>query len=435
MSNLKPEIEEGNVEYKRFLINIDDVRLEQLSTQMRWRLEEGDNEAIYYLGINDNGSIYPLNSDEKIETFKNFNFLVEKNKAEIINWENIKIDKPDESYYKITIRKVNPILPEIRVLLLGDSLTGKTTFLANLILGKLYSDKSDPRIYMMNHKHELESKKTSSTNCNYVVDNNIKYAFIEAPGYHEYSRTKYKLLLGTSPDVVLLFLNPDGNPNKFDKFICDNLFIPYIPIDIFNSNSEFNSKKLIDKTNLFNAINHQYKSGFFNDTQLKINILNVYPHNDLGQVVSGFLASGKIKVGQQITWSYRDEVAICKVNSIHINSEPTNELATAQMLTLCLKPNKPIKKNWKHGTLLNTNNNCNNNINQVIFTFQKFIGSANLPNSVYGFCSNRIVYIYNITNTNTNEQYTGYVSNLILQDNTIVVDFESVKGIIKIISN
>jgi len=82
MSILKPEIEEGNVEYKRFLINIDDTRLEQLATQMNWRLEEGDNEAIYYLGVNDNGSIYKLSPIEKMETFKNFNLLVEKNKAE-----------------------------------------------------------------------------------------------------------------------------------------------------------------------------------------------------------------------------------------------------------------------------------------------------------------------------------------------------------------
>ena len=45
MSILNPEIEEGNIEYKRFLINIDESRLEQLSTQMKWRLKEGDNEA------------------------------------------------------------------------------------------------------------------------------------------------------------------------------------------------------------------------------------------------------------------------------------------------------------------------------------------------------------------------------------------------------
>jgi len=428
MQVLKPEVEEGNVEYKRFLINIDDVRLEQLATQMRWRLEEGDNEAIYYLGVNDNGSIYQLSPMEKTETFKNFNLLVEKNKAEIISCENIKISKSNESYYRITIRRVAPILPEIRVLLLGDSETGKTTFLANLILNKPHTDKSDSRIYMMNHKHELESKKTSSTNCNYIVYNKIKYVFIEAPGYHEYSRTKFKLLLGTCPDVILLFDDSDGKPNKFDKFICDNLSIPYISINVFNPKSNYNSKKPLDKSKLFESIGQIYKPNTYNNSQVKINILNVYPHNDLGTVVSGFLASGKVKVGQQLSWSYRDETTNCKVNSIHINSEPTNEISAGQMLTLCLKPTNPIKKNWKHGTLLNIN--CAQIKKQIVFNYQKFNNSVNLPSSIYGFCSNRIVHVYNINYNNG--QYTGTIVNYIPGDNIIVVDFGLAKGLIKI---
>ncbi len=424
MQVLKPEIEEGNVEYKRLLINLDSTRLEQLSTQMRWRLEEGENEAIYYLGINDNGSIYQMNQSEKEETLNNFNLLVGKNQAEIIKWEN-----PDESYFKITIRKINPILPEIRVLLLGDSESGKTTFLANLILNKFYSEKIDPRIYMMNHKHELESKKTSSVNCNYVVHNKIKYAFIEAPGYPEYSRTKFKLVLGTCPDIVLLFVNPDGNPNKFDKFILDNLSIPYIPIDIFNGNSEYNTRKQINKTNLFEKIYKIHKPKPYNKTKTKINILNMYPHNDLGIVVSGFLESGKIKVGQQLIWTYREETSTCKVNSIHINSEPTNETCANQMLTLCLKTNNKIKKNWKHGILSSIE--LNESWKEIKFTFEKFSNSANLSSSVYGFCSNRIVHIFNIRFTNG--QFCGTIRNYIQGDNLVLIDFDSVKGIIKII--
>jgi hypothetical protein len=427
MEILKPEIEEGNIEYKRFLINIDNKRLEHLATQMRWRLKEGDNEAIYYLGINDNGSIYQMNKSEKEETLKNFNLLIEKIQAEIICFEN-----PDELYFKITIRNINPILPEIRVLLLGDSESGKTTFLANLILNKSYSEKIDPRIYLMNHKHELESKKTSSVNCNYVTDEKIKYAFIEAPGYHEYSKTKFKLLLSTCPDIILLFVNSDGNPNKFDKFIVDNLAIPHFQIDIFNSNSAYNSRNQINKSNLFCKINQICKQNQYNKSHTKINVLNMYPHNDLGIVVSGFLESGKIKIGQQLTWTYRDETSICKVNSIHINSEPTNEICTNQMLTLCLGTNQQIKKSWKHGILSSIE--LNETLKEIKFTFQKFYNlanSTNLPNSLYGFCSNRIVHIFNIKFANG--QFTGTIRNYIKGDNLVIIDFKSIKGIINII--
>lgn len=432
MSGLNPEIEEGNIEYKRYLINLDRVRLEQLATQMKWRLTEGDNEAIYYLGVNDNGSIYPMEPSEAIETFENFNLLVNKNNAEIINLSSIIIQDENSSnvtYYKATIRKSNPILPEIRVLLLGDSESGKTTFLANLILEKAHNERTDPRIYLMNHKHEIETKKTSSANCNYIIHNQIKYAFIEAPGYYEYTRTKYKLLLGTCPDIILLFANPDGNPNKFDNFICENLSIPFIHIDIFDPDSDFNCKKLIDKNLLFDKINQIYKPKPYNNSNIKINILNVYPHNDLGTVVSGFLVSGNLKIAQQLTWTYRDETTSCIVKSIHINSEPVNEICTNQMLTICLKTSSPIKKNWRNGLLTSETNNQIKK--EIKFIFNKLSDSSDLPNSIYCFCSNRIVNIYDIQYIN--KQFIGTIENYIQGDNSIVVDFGTVKGIIKII--
>ena len=130
---LSPEIEDGNIEYKRYLINLDTNRLEQLSTQMKWRLAEGNNEAIYYLGVDDNGSPYNLLDDEIKETLNNFTILLKKNNAHIINFEVINTENqinPTISYIKITIRTKTFIYPEVRIVLLGDSLSGKTTFLS-----------------------------------------------------------------------------------------------------------------------------------------------------------------------------------------------------------------------------------------------------------------------------------------------------------------
>ena len=124
---LDPEIEEGNIEYKRHLINIDSDRFEQLSTQMKWRLDEGNNEAIYYLGVNDDGKLYNMTKKEIKETLFNFTKLVINNNAEIIYFNKIISD--NITYFKITIRKKHNIFPEIRVVLLGDTLSGKTTFL------------------------------------------------------------------------------------------------------------------------------------------------------------------------------------------------------------------------------------------------------------------------------------------------------------------
>ena len=81
---LNPEEYDGNIEYKRYLINLNNTRLEELATQMKWRLDEGDGNAIYYFGVEDNGKPYLITTEELKETLNNFNLLLEKNNAKII---------------------------------------------------------------------------------------------------------------------------------------------------------------------------------------------------------------------------------------------------------------------------------------------------------------------------------------------------------------
>ena len=42
---LTKELDDGNTEYKRCLVNIDDKRMEEYITQMIWRVGEGNGEA------------------------------------------------------------------------------------------------------------------------------------------------------------------------------------------------------------------------------------------------------------------------------------------------------------------------------------------------------------------------------------------------------
>ncbi len=61
---LEPEVEYGNKEYKLKIINKENDRLEKLASQLKWRLNEGNGEALYYIGVNDDGSVVGLNSDD-----------------------------------------------------------------------------------------------------------------------------------------------------------------------------------------------------------------------------------------------------------------------------------------------------------------------------------------------------------------------------------
>jgi GTPase len=396
--NLSKEIEEGNIEYKRYLINLDKDRLNQLVTQMNWRLNEGNNMAIYYLGVDDDGSPYNMTTMEQEESISNINKIVSMNSSNIIMMETIYTNS-----LKITIKRESQFSlkhREIRIILLGPTNSGKTTFLSNIILNRVDGN-TEARMYMMNHKHELETRRTSSFNCHYIVHNNIKYTFIEAPGMTKYIRTKYRILLGTKPDIILLFPG-----NTFDEFICKQMKIPYLSVDPFDSNSIYYCKKLIDINKLLNNIRinaHNasapilYSMTCTGTTCTKFNIMNVYPHNDMGLIVSGFLDSGNIKINQEILWKHpqSNNYVNCIVVSLHVNGEAYDNIDTPMILTICIKPKENIKKKWKYGQLVDRIES-----NRTVEKNYIMIKQTDNIHNMIGYYENQKDYIKNI---NTSE--------------------------------
>ena len=75
-----------------------------------------------------------------------------------------------------------------RILLVGDTNTYKTTFLARLIKGK------DNKKYIVNHKQQMESGDTSSMNYYTIQDDNNKYLLFDSPGNNKYSKTLQKMV-------------------------------------------------------------------------------------------------------------------------------------------------------------------------------------------------------------------------------------------------
>ena len=68
---LPPEVEEGNIEYKRKLCSLSRYRFQQLQSQMKWRIDEGKCTAIYLIGVDDDGTIAKLKKKDKKESIKN----------------------------------------------------------------------------------------------------------------------------------------------------------------------------------------------------------------------------------------------------------------------------------------------------------------------------------------------------------------------------
>jgi GTPase len=85
---LPKENDYGSIEYKRTLSECDDPKAEKYATQMKWR--GGQNHkglATYYIGVDDDGTLCGLTSDEIVEALE---WLVKI--SNIINASIIKIE-------------------------------------------------------------------------------------------------------------------------------------------------------------------------------------------------------------------------------------------------------------------------------------------------------------------------------------------------------
>ena len=85
---LKPEKEEGNIEYKRLISN-NKSRLEALASQMKWRLTEGNGECYYYIGIEDNGTVSELGRISLLKSLRNLKKVVDIIESKIIKIERL----------------------------------------------------------------------------------------------------------------------------------------------------------------------------------------------------------------------------------------------------------------------------------------------------------------------------------------------------------
>jgi GTPase len=358
---LPPEIEEGNKEYKRYFKNINKKRFFELSTQMNWRLLEGNGETIYYLGINDDGSIYGKLDNETFKYSINIiKKLAKECDATITNMKEHIVQ--DLKWFEIKINKNNAtILQEYRILLLGDTDTGKSTFLANIIKRKT-NENNDANNYIYNHKHELESGNTSSIKYYMLVESDKKYLFFDSPGNSKYIKTLLKIVQSIDYNLVIYF------PNKNKKWEYEDILVEYfnildIPLITFNLNSENNSFPNINLNKLIETdefLKYIYKESIEieqNTNDVNFLILNTSYNNEVGWLLSGYLKSGCINVGD-VLLLYDNESNIIKVKSIYYsNTEDITvnckKISSPQIITLCCDIKDSENKQIKYGTISN----------------------------------------------------------------------------------
>ena len=366
---LPPEVEEGNKEYKRKLCSLSRYRFQQLQSQMKWRINEGNGVAIYYIGVDDDGSIVKLNTKDKKESLKNVKKIASQINAyvESIEYKN---------YYEVIIKEKIKIIDfsEKRIVFLGNSDVGKSTLISVLCGNEYDNGKGSARLSLFNHKHEMFTGITSSISIQtYDSKNKKKIVLIDLPGRLKYKKTKYYGLLSYDPELAVIVIDYKTTLKSIENIYLTLKFFN-IPIQFVKTKSDLdNSIKKLKFDEMKDLISVSALNGS-NLEKLRENLLldnnsfnlNKYPNStkelskqllddtvifqisevyyllDLGLIVSGILLSGELETNQKIKLGpikinnniiYHDVI----VTSIHCYQTPYNKLHQDHIGTIVIK--------------------------------------------------------------------------------------------------
>ncbi|XP_018578938.1 GTP-binding protein 2 [Anoplophora glabripennis] len=230
-NSLPPEPQLGNVEYKLKIVNPTKQRFEHLVTQLKWRLREGNGEAIYEIGVEDSGILAGLSKRDMTASLHTLQQMANKLGATTTILRE-RILENGRSIAEVLVRKVpddqNNI--EIRVAVLGNADAGKSTLLGVLTQGSLDNGRGRARLNMFRHLHEIQSGRTSSISheilgfnsqgqpINYsyselitaeeICDTSTKLVtFLDLAGHKKYIRTTIQGLSGYSPHHAMLVIS------------------------------------------------------------------------------------------------------------------------------------------------------------------------------------------------------------------------------------
>lgn len=254
---IAPESDDGNIEYKLKLLNIEESRIKTLATQMRYRCTEGNGECIYNLGIRDDGTLEGLTDDEYNETIQNISTVADKNNYTVsLISKSLVLD--DKYIYEVMIREHNENkYSDLKVAVAGHIDAGKSSLIGTLITGKSDDGRGKSRSSVFNYIHELKSGRTSSIAhqilgfdyegkiVNYqniggssrlswsdIVQKSCKIvSFFDLAGHETYLKTTILGLTSSFPDVCIIVIDANNGIKPMTKehiLLCVTLNISFI---------------------------------------------------------------------------------------------------------------------------------------------------------------------------------------------------------------
>ena len=252
MSKYPPEKEEGKVEYKLMLRSVSQARLEKLASQMKYRLSEGGGEAIYVLGVSDDGEPIGLSEEELSETLLVLREVARRigAKTKVIRRRRGKKGSIVEVLVRFSREEKPPIIVSLAVL--GNVDAGKSTLVGVLCTGMLDNGRGLAMAQVARFLHEIESGRTSSISVkwlgfdeegrivNYDVPSPLDEAqiylnsakvigLVDLGGHERYLRTTLRGVMARTPDYSMIVVAANAGLLKMGREhlgICVVLRIP-----------------------------------------------------------------------------------------------------------------------------------------------------------------------------------------------------------------
>ncbi|XP_030627801.1 GTP-binding protein 2 [Chanos chanos] len=271
---LPPEAEEGNIEYKLKLVNPTQYRFEHLATQMKWRLQEGRGEAVYQIGVEDNGLLVGLSEEDMRASLKTLQRMAERVGADITVLREREVDYDSDIPRKIAevlVRKVpdDQQFLDLRVAVLGNVDSGKSTLLGVLTQGELDNGRGRARLNLFRHLHEIQSGRTSSISFEILGFNSkgevVNYSesrtaeeicesaskmitFIDLAGHHKYLKTTIFGLTSYCPDFAMLVVSANTGIVGTTREHLGLAMALKVPIFIVVSKVDLCTKSTVERT-------------------------------------------------------------------------------------------------------------------------------------------------------------------------------------------
>lgn len=212
----------GDVDYstinsKMALVSPNEEQYDLLLKKLIQRIDEGNGETIFEIGIGEDGTESGLKQDEMEASVATLQSMATTLPADCVLLRQKKTDLGLVSEYLVRKKADEKDFLEIRVAVVGNVDAGKSTLLGVLTHGELDNGRGFARQKLFRHKHEMESGRTSSVG-NDILGFDSKGNVVNKPDAHGGGLDWVKICEASSK--VITFIDLAGH----EKYLKTTVF-------------------------------------------------------------------------------------------------------------------------------------------------------------------------------------------------------------------